>query len=103
MVNEFQGIMAAPNQCEIKAKLLILKQSPNFSDKWLADIEILESKEVRGPNFARVGKQFKAFTFESTSNLAPGCTISAQAEYLGDAQGGQFQLMGIEVLDQKPE
>ncbi len=98
MANGFSEIMAAPNQCAIKARVLNLERSPQFSDKWLLDIEILESKQIMGPNFARVGQSVKGFTFESISNIVPGSILQAKAEYIGDVRKGQFQLTDLEVI-----
>lgn len=91
------GVTAAPNQSEIRAKVLQVEQSPAFSDKWYLDLEILASKSISGPDFAREGQQARGFTFESVSEISAGSIITAQAEYLGDARGGQFQLTEIET------
>jgi hypothetical protein len=99
MTPEIHGVMAAPNRCEIKAKVLRVEQSPKFPDKWHFEMEILETRDLRGPNFARVGQTAKGFTFESTSGISPGNVITAEAEFLGDERGGQFQLTQINVID----
>lgn len=98
MANGLPGIMAAPNQCEIKARVIRLKRSPHYSDKWLLDIEILESKQLVGPNFARIGQTFNGFTLDSVSEISPGFIIQAKAEYLGGARKSQFQLSEIVVM-----
>ena len=94
------GVPAAPNRSGITARVLGVEQSSTFPDKWYADLEILESKSLEGPNFARVGEQARGFTFGSDADVAPGSVISAEAEYLGDAGGGEFRLSRIEVADQ---
>lgn len=84
--------MAAPNQCEILARVLHIEPSPTFPDKSYLELEILESKNVAGPNFARAGDRVTAFTFQIDAGISEGKVISALAEYLGDVRGGQFQL-----------
>ncbi len=96
----FGGMPAAPNQCEIKAKVLQVDQSSDFPDKWYIEMEILESTSVTGPNFARVGEKTKGFTFKETSPVSPGDVIKAQAEFLGDERGGQFQLSEVAITRQ---
>jgi len=98
---EFCGVMAAPNRCEIKAKVLRMEQSTKFPDKWYFELEILETRDLSGPNFARVGQRARGFTFESTSNNSRDSIITAQAEFLGDERGGQFQLTQIDVINPK--
>ncbi len=97
MAAEFRGVMAAPNRCEIKARVLRLEQSDQFPDKWYLELEFVESKDLSGPNFARVGQRAKGFTLELPSNISQGSIIAAQAEFLGDERGGQFQLTQIDV------
>jgi hypothetical protein len=73
------------------------EQSPAFADKWLLDLEIVDSKTLRGGNFARSGQKVKAFAVEPPEGLSEGCTITAQAEFLGNPRGGQFRLTDIQV------
>jgi hypothetical protein len=100
MAMEPPGVPAAPNRSEIKARVLRVEQSSTFPDKWYVDLEILESKSLSGPNFARVGEKAKGFTFGSTFDVSPGSVITAEAEFVGDARGGQFQLSRINVVEQ---
>lgn len=93
------GVPAAPNRSEITAKVLQLDQSPVFPDKWLLRVRVDSSRALEGPNFARVGAVVDAFTVGPVGDLAAGQEIRAQAEYLGDARGGTFQLRDIEVAD----
>ncbi len=97
---KFEGVIAAPNQSEITAKVLNVEQSSKFADKWYLDLEIFETKDVKGPNFARKGQSVKGFTFESISNISPDSIIIAQAEFVGDERGGQFRL--TRVMAKKP-
>ncbi|MDQ1276495.1 MAG: hypothetical protein QG610_2073 [Euryarchaeota archaeon] len=99
MVPEFSGVMAAPNQSEIKAKVLGKKQSPDFEDKFLLELEILDSKSLSGPNFAHIGENVKGFTFESKPELLAGKIITARAEFFGDERGGKFRLTQIRLLE----
>lgn len=99
MAPEFRGVMAAPNRSEVKAKVLQVERSSKFPDKWYLDLEILESKGLSGPNFARVGERVKGFTFGATCDVSPGSIIAVQAEFLGDARGGQFQLSQVDIVN----
>lgn len=99
MTSESQGVMAAPNQSEIKAKVLQIDQSSQFPDKWYLELEILATKTVSGPNFAQVEHRVKAFTISLNPNLYPGNIITAQAEFVGDARGGVFRLTQVKVVE----
>ena len=88
-------MLAAPNQCHIKARVHSVERSAHFPDKVELEIEILESREVSGPNFARVGERARAFTFDPPAAVAEGAVIECAAEFLGDPRGGRFQLTGI--------
>jgi hypothetical protein len=91
-------VMAAPNQCEIQAKVLRSERSARFPDKMLLDLQILKSRPIVGPNFAHVGHKVKAFTLDSISSPLEGLTIKARAEFLGDEHGGVFRLTQIEIV-----
>jgi hypothetical protein len=99
MASKPPGVMAAPNRCRIQAKVLSLEQSAQFPDKWHLKLTILQAEALKGPLFAHVGSQVQAFAFFAN---APSFTvndiITAEAEYLGDAQRGRFQLDSIETL-----
>jgi hypothetical protein len=99
MVPKFNSIMAAPNQSEIKARVLAIEQSPDFKDKLLLELEILDSKSLSGPNFAHIGEKVKGFTFELKPKLQEGRIITARAEFLGDERGGKFQLTQIKLSE----
>ncbi|MBD2296472.1 hypothetical protein H6G06_24085 [Anabaena sphaerica FACHB-251] len=98
MASKLQGIMAAPNESEIEAKVLHIEQSNQFPDKWYLELEILEIKNITGGNFAQIGDKVKAFTIQSSLNFAKNNIITAQAEFLGDAHGGFFRLNNIQVF-----
>lgn len=98
MTSQLQGMMAAPNQSEIKAKVLNIQQSHQFSDKWYLELEILESKNITGGTFAQIGDKVKAFTIASSPHFAANNIITAQAEFVGDTDGGFFKLNNIEVV-----
>lgn len=91
--------MAAPNQSEIKAKVLAIMQSPDFEDKFLLELEILDSKSLSGPNFAHIGEKVKGFAFELKPELLDGKIIAARAEFFGDERGGKFRLTQIRLLE----
>jgi hypothetical protein len=92
------GMMATPNQSEIRARVLRVDQDSHFMDKWYLDMEILESRALQGGDFARIGAPSRGFTFGATTPVKPGDVIRAKAEFLGDARGGQFRLTDIEVI-----
>ncbi|NYT02670.1 MAG: hypothetical protein GKC10_07940 [Methanosarcinales archaeon] len=71
--------------------------SPEHRDKLIIRLEILDSKKVRGPNFAHLGSTVEAFAFDPPQGLGEGTEIVAEAEFLGDERGGKFRLTGIEV------
>ncbi len=54
-----EGVMAAPNRCSIKAKVLEFKRSPQYKDKWHLSLEILESTAIEGPNFAHLRSRWQ--------------------------------------------
>lgn len=91
------SVIAAPNRCSIRAKVLDLRQSSKYSDKWHFSLIILASSPIEGPNFARIGNQVAAFTFEAFPKIFQGDAIEAEAEYIGGAKVGQFQLFSIKV------
>ena len=92
-------MLAAPNKCQIKAKVLALEPSPRFPDKLCFDLQILEAMPIEGPIFRRAGDTCKGFTLEPFLGLTPGRTIAAQAEYIGDAIQGQLRLEQIVFVD----
>jgi hypothetical protein len=94
------GVPAAPNQSRIRAIVRSVEQSPQFSDKWLLEIEILEATAIHGGQFARVGETVQAFAFGADAPAAVGDEISALAEFIGDQRGGQFRLEQIEIVGQ---
>lgn len=94
---EAHGMLAAPNHSRIKARVIGVEQSATFPDKWQLRLEVLESNDVSGPNFARVGQQVEGFTFGASLDLPPEAVIEADVEYIGDARGGQFQLSNMRV------
>lgn len=90
------GVPAAPNRSHVKAKVVSKKQSDRFPDKWLLEIEIVDSRSIEGPNFARAGQHTEAFSFDAKIvGVSVGSVISAEAEYLGGPTQGQFQLSQV--------
>lgn len=90
-------MMAAPNRSRITARVLAVKQSPDWPDKWLLDIEILASEGVEGPNFATPGRRGPAFVIGEKCDVPVMSTIQAFGEYIGDGHGGQWQLTDVAV------
>lgn len=101
MTPKFQGVMAAPNESEITAKVLRIEQSTEFPDKWFLELEILAIQNITGGTFAQVGDRVKAFTIASRPNFSANNMITAKAEFLGDAQGGSFRLTNIQIFKGK--
>lgn len=94
---EVHGMLAAPNRSRIKARVLGVEQSQTFPDKWHLRLEILESSDVSGPNFARAGQQVEGFTFGDSWDVPPQAVIEADVEYIGDGRSGQFKLGNMHV------
>jgi hypothetical protein len=92
------GIMAAPNRAQIEAAVLDVRAAPDIPGKHLLELEIRTSRSIAGPNFARPGSRAKAFTFEAVSGLQSQVIVRAEAEYIGDARTGSFQLHNVEVI-----
>ncbi len=106
MTPDLRGVKAAPNRCEIKARILNMRQDSKYSDKWNLELKVLETKNLIGPNFARVGDEVKGFAFESTSKFFPqslstGSIITVQAEFVGDERGGKFRIQQIDAIESK--
>lgn len=97
---EFKGVMAAPNRSQIKAKVLSLEQSSEYPDKWIFDLEILESKNISGPDFAHVGERANGFAFDPLPDISSGDVVAGEAEFLGDERGGKFRLSEIKIISQ---
>ena len=90
-------MMAAPNQSQIKAKVLRIEQHPQFSDKWNLELEILAL--TSDTNFVLVGQKIKAFTIATAVDFLPNSIITAQAEFLGDQRGGVLRLTQVQVVN----
>lgn len=97
MTPKLPTVMAAPNHARIKARILGLEQSTQYPDKWILQFEILESTALTGPNFAHVGETVEGFTFMNSATLKPQDIVEGEAEYIGGAQGGQFQLTNLKA------
>ena len=69
----------------------------SVSNKIQRYLEVMHSKAVEGPNFARVGQTVKAFSVGSIPDISTGAVITARAKYIGDERGGTFQLVEIAV------
>lgn len=95
MPSNIPGVMAAPNNARIKAVISRVEQSAQYPDKWLLEIEIVESQSISGPNFARPGKKAEGFTFRDAWDLPMPVTVEADAEYIGGPQKGVFQLTNL--------
>jgi hypothetical protein len=97
--DDVRDVIATPNRSRIKARVLHVEQSSAYPDKWLLELEIIESHDVSGPNFARVGTNVEGFSFGPAWDASPQAVIAAEAEYIGGVQGGQFQLTDVRTLE----
>ena len=97
MTQERPSVMAAPNQSEVRARILRAESSSQFPGKWDLEIELLEVRPLSGPDLltARIGQQLSGFTFEALPDDATGSEIVAKAEYLGDSRRGLIQLSEV--------
>lgn len=95
------GIMAPPNRCSIKGKLVSIEPSPQFPNKQELSVTLLESQALEGPDMAhaKIGTTVKGFTFDSLISLHQEDVFLAEAEYIGDAQRGLFQLSHLRPAD----
>ncbi len=99
MDSRFNRVMAVPNECTMKARILSVERSSQISNKWHMQIEITESTSVFGPNFAKRGQVARAFTFCDPAIFSgEDACVSCRAEFLGDEHGGQFQLIAMQRL-----
>jgi hypothetical protein len=98
IMTDIKAVPAAPNLSWIKARVQSVTQDKTFSDKWHVTFEILESKNIHGPNFAETKHSANGFYFGESSALKPGNIMEAKAEFRGDERGGIFQLHDIQVL-----
>jgi hypothetical protein len=69
MEAHISGVMAAPNGSRMKVKILAARQADSFPDKWLLELEIIDSQPVRGGVFATPGETREGFTFRSAWDL----------------------------------
>jgi hypothetical protein len=88
------GVPAAPNRCAIEARVLDVRRSERFPQRWDLEIEILSSRPLEGPNFAHPGRRSAAIAFGDLPAGA-GEAIAAEAEFVGDQRGGVFQLSEV--------
>lgn len=91
--------MAAPNRCEIKVRIVSVTCPDRFPDKQELVFEMLSAQPIDGPDFAtqRVGQSVKGFTFDTSVPLVDGALVNAEAEYLGGARQGSFQLFKLMI------
>ena len=101
MASEHNGVMAAPNRCKIEARILSVTPSERFPNKRELQFELIEALPLEGPDFAshRVGKKVEGFTFDTSFELSQDELVLAEAEYLGDARQGLFQLFDLRTTE----
>lgn len=97
MTTDHKGVMAAPNRCEMKLRVVSVTCPARFPDKQELVFELLAAQSVEGPDFVtqRIGQSVKGFTFDTSVTLADGVLIIAEAEYLGGPRQGSFQLFKL--------
>ncbi|QTF90928.1 hypothetical protein [Halomonas sp. BM-2019] len=88
------GVMAPPNRCDIKGRLVSVKPSDHFPNKQELTFELLDSHSREGPDLAhgRIGTTVEGFTFDTTADLHRDLLFLAEAEYIGGPRQGLFQL-----------
>ena len=94
MTSKHIGVMAAPNRCEVKLRVVSVTRSDRFPDKRELAFELLEVRPESEPDFAskKLGQRVDGFTFDNAVELSAGDLILAVAEYLGGPRQGLFQL-----------
>lgn len=99
MTTDHRGVLAAPNRCELKLRIVSVNCPDRFPDKQELVFEVLAAQPIEGPDFAtqRVGQSVTGFTFDTSVTLVYGVLVSAEAEYLGGARQGSFQLSKLKV------
>lgn len=103
MESRFNRVMAVPNECTMKARVISAERSRHISNKWQLEIEILDSTSVFGPNFAKKGQVARAFTFCDPGIFAgKDACVTTRAEFIGDENGGQFQLIAMQRQECSP-
>ncbi len=95
-----KDMMVAPNHSKIRARVLTIDRSPQFSDKWNLKVKLLMIQPIQGSTFAEVGQTVQAFTISEQLSFKQNDVISAEAEYLGDPSGGSFRLTQVQVEQQ---
>lgn len=92
------GVSAAPNRCQLTARVLSVQPSPNFPDKLMLRLRILDAEPIEGPLFARPETEAEAFYIGELAGLAPGRRVWAEAEFVGDPHHRMYQLHEVRML-----
>jgi hypothetical protein len=85
------GVPAAPNRSRMTARVLAVRQSPQFADRWLLRIRVEQVRPIAGGTFAAAGQERDAFVFGARPPSV-GDVLDADAEYVGGPSGGAFRL-----------
>lgn len=101
MTTDHKGVTAAPNRCEIKLRIVSVTHSDRFPDKQELVFEVLAVQPIEGPDFAtqRIGQSVNGFTFDTPVTLAEGALVTAEAEYVGGARQGSYQLFNLRATE----
>lgn len=75
----------------------MLTHSDRFPDKQELVFEVLPVQPIEGPDFAtqRIGQSVNGFTFDTPTTLAKGALVTAEAEYVGGARQGSYQIFNL--------
>jgi hypothetical protein len=85
-------VSAAPNRSRITARVKRVEASTSSPGKWYLIVDILDATAIEGGLFPRVGTEGRVFTFGDNSPVDKGALFTAEVEYVGGPQGGEFQL-----------
>ncbi len=100
--HERGGVMAPPNRCDIKGRLVSAQASHQFPAKRELTFELLDSHSREGPDLAhaRIGTTVEGFTFDTEADLHQDLLFLAEAEYIGGARHGLFHLSHLRAINE---
>ncbi len=74
-------------------------RSADSPRKWLLRLLVDSVTVEHGGQFVRPGDEVDAFAFDPAGRPAPGAVLRAEAEFVGGAAGGTFQLHRVELSE----
>jgi hypothetical protein len=90
------SVSAAPNRARIRARVDGVESVPG-APKWYWTTTILDAESITGGLFAHPGDVARVFAVGVRPPLEVGDTFTAEVEYIGGPERGEFQLH--EVLE----